>query len=108
MFDPPKARELPVAKLAPAFAGYTDDVIFGDLWKRDALSPRDRSLVTVAALVALYRQNELPFHLKYAQENGVTKDELAEIVTHLAFYAGWPTAATAMGLLQKSLDEAGG
>jgi 4-carboxymuconolactone decarboxylase len=106
MFAPPKARDLPVGQVAPAFAGYTDDIIFGDLWKREALSPRDRSLVTLAALTALYRQNELPFHLRYALQNGVTREEIAEVITHLAFYSGWPTAASAMGLAQKAFDEA--
>lgn len=78
-----------------------NDVLFDDVWQRPGLSPRDRSLVTVASLVALYRVNELPFHLKKALENGVTRDELAEAVTHLAFYSGWPTAATAIGILRQ-------
>jgi len=91
--------------VAPALAAYTDDVLFGDVWKRPGLSPRDRSLVTVAALIAGYRVNELPFHLKFALQNGVTRDELAEIVTHLAFYAGWPAASTATGILRKVFSE---
>lgn len=95
----------PFGDLAPALAGYTDDVLFGDVWKRSELSPRDRSLVTVATLIALYRTNELPFHLKFALENGVTKDELIETITHLAFYAGWPTASTAIGIARKVLAE---
>jgi len=81
-------------------------VLYGDLWRRPNLSPRDRSLVTVAALVALYRTNELPFHLKRALENGVTKDELIELITHLAFYAGWPTANTAVAISRKVFEEA--
>ena len=76
----------------------TDAVLFHDVWRRPGLSPRDRSLVTVACLVALYRTNELPFHLTKALENGVTRDEIVETITHLAFYAGWPTAATAVGI----------
>ena len=91
--------------VAPALAAYTDDMLFGDVWKRPGLSPRDRSLVTVAALIAGYRVNELPFHLKFALQNGVTRDELAEIVTHLAFYAGWPAASTATGILRKVFSE---
>ena len=91
--------------VAPALAAYTDDVLFGDVWKRSELSPRDRSMITVAALIAGYRQNELPFHLKFALQNGVTRDELAEIVTHLAFYAGWPCASMATGILRKVLSE---
>src|SRR5947207_13026002 len=93
--------------IAPALAELTDKVLFGDVWKRPGLSPRDRSLITVASLISLYRTNELPFHLKRALENGVTRDELAEVITHLAFYAGWPTAATAVGIARKVFDEAG-
>ena len=84
---------------------YTDTVLFADVWERPGLSKRDRSLITVAALVALYRTNELPFHLKRAVENGVTKDELLELITHLAFYSGWPTAVTAMSIAQKAFEE---
>jgi 4-carboxymuconolactone decarboxylase len=91
--------------IAPALAQYTDEVLFGDVWKRPALSPRDRSLITVAALVAGYRTNELPFHLKLALENGVTKDELIEVITHLAFYSGWPTASSALSIARRVLDE---
>ncbi len=68
--------------VAPALAKYTDDVLFGDVWKRSGLSPRDRSLITVATLIAGYRLNELPFHLKFALLNGVTREELAEAITY--------------------------
>jgi 4-carboxymuconolactone decarboxylase len=98
----------PYADIAPALGEYTDNVLFGDLWKRPGLSPRDRSLVTVATLVALYRTNELPFHLGRALENGVTKDELIELITHLAFYAGWPTANTAVAIARKVFGEVEG
>jgi 4-carboxymuconolactone decarboxylase len=91
--------------IAPALAEYTDVVLFGDVWKRPGLSPRDRSVVTVTALVAGYRVNELPFHVKRAIENGVTKDELIEIITHLAFYCGWPAAMTALSIARKVFDE---
>jgi 4-carboxymuconolactone decarboxylase len=93
--------------ISPALADYTADVLFGDLWERKALSKRDRSMITVTTLIALYRQNELPYHLKYALENGVTKEELLEVITHLAFYAGWPTAATAIQIARKVFEEAG-
>jgi 4-carboxymuconolactone decarboxylase len=79
----------------PALVAYTNDVIYGDLWERKGLSKRDRSLVTVAALAATYRPNQLKTHVKRALENGVTKDEIAEVITHLAFYTGWPGAMTA-------------
>jgi 4-carboxymuconolactone decarboxylase len=98
---------LPFAAVAPAFAAYTQDVLFGDVWKRSELSPRDRSLITVATLVALYRVNELPFHLKYALQNGVTQKELVELITHLAFYAGWPAGNTAIGIAQQVFADAG-
>lgn len=93
--------------IAPALADYTDKVLFGDVWKRPGLSPRDRSLITVASLIALYRTNELPFHMKRALENGLTRDELIEAITHLAFYAGWPNAMSALPIAQRVFDEAG-
>jgi len=69
------------------------------------ISPRDRSLVTVACLISLYRTNELPFHLKKALENGVSRDEIGEVITHLAFYAGWPTASTALSIAERVFKE---
>lgn len=106
MTDKPMPQS-PFADVAPALADITDNVLFGDVWKRPGLSPRDRSLITVASLISLYRVNELPFHLKRALENGVTRAELAEVITHLAFYSGWPTAATATGIARKVFQEAG-
>jgi 4-carboxymuconolactone decarboxylase len=100
--DPMRA---PWADIAPRLAEITDTVLFDDVWRRPALSPRDRSLVTVACLVALYRTNELPFHLRKALENGVTRDELIELITHLAFYSGWPTASTAIGVARQVFGE---
>jgi 4-carboxymuconolactone decarboxylase len=94
--------------IAPALALYTDDVLFGDVWERPGLSPRDRSLITVASLISLYRINELPFHLKKAMTNGISREEVIELITHLAFYSGWPTASTAVGIARKVFDEAGG
>ena len=96
----------PFADIAPALADYTDNVLFGDLWKRTELSPRDRSLVTVACLASLYRINEMPFHFKRALENGVKREELVEAITHLAFYAGWPAASTALSIARKVFEEA--
>ena len=86
---------------APKLAAQTDQVLFGDVWERPGLSKRDRSVITVAALVAMNRSAQLPFHLRLALENGVTRDELSELVTHLAFYSGWPTAASAVTALQE-------
>ncbi|MFC3997407.1 carboxymuconolactone decarboxylase family protein [Nocardiopsis sediminis] len=88
-----------LAELAPKLVQLTDDVLFGDVWERAELSPRDRSLITVTALAALHRPDQLGFHLKLALDNGLTVDELAEAITHLAFYAGWPAAMTAINQL---------
>jgi 4-carboxymuconolactone decarboxylase len=97
----PSPMHCPWGDVAPRLAEITDTVLFDDVWQRPGLNARDRSLVTVAALVALYRTNELPFHLKKALENGVTRDEIVETVTHLAFYSGWPTAGTAIGIIRQ-------
>jgi 4-carboxymuconolactone decarboxylase len=106
MSDKPKAHRSPFGDIAPALAGYTDKVVFGDVWERPGLSPRDRSLVTITSLISLYRSNELPFHLKKALENGVTREEIIETITHLAFYASWPCASTAVGIARKVFEEA--
>lgn len=93
--------------VAPKLADVTQKVVFDDIWQRPELSKRDRSVVTVAALIAMNRAEQLPAHLKRALDNGVTRTELEEIVTHLAFYAGFPCAITAARLtheLYKSLD----
>ncbi len=101
MSEKPTSAQQAFGDIAPALADYTDRVLFGDVWQRPGLSPRDRSLITVASLVALYRTNELPFHLKLAIANGVTREELTEMVIHLAFYAGWPSASTAVGIVRR-------
>lgn len=95
-----------MGKDARKLAQLTDEVLFGDIWERTELSKRERSIVTVSALVAMYRLEQLPFHLNRALENGVTKQELAEIITHLAFYSGWPTAASAIKLLGAVTNQA--
>ena len=107
MSQQPTSAQKAFGSIAPALADYTDQVLFGDVWTRPGLSLRDRSLVTVACLVSLYRTNELPFHMKRALENGLTRDELIEAVTHLAFYAGWPNAMSALPIAQRVFDEAG-
>jgi 4-carboxymuconolactone decarboxylase len=96
MASQPSSARQTIGDFAPKLVELTDDVLFGDVWERPGLSKRDRSLVTVSALVSLYRTEQLPFHLRRAVENGVTKDEVIEAITHLAFYAGWPCAITAM------------
>lgn len=90
-----RAQKL-MGDFSPKLAQLTDQVLFDDVWERQQLSKRDRSLITVAALVALNRPDQLRFHLNYAVENGVKKEELIEAITHLAFYSGWPNAITAI------------
>jgi 4-carboxymuconolactone decarboxylase len=81
---------------APGLVSFTDDVLFGQVWTRPELSPRDRSLVTAAALAGAGHTEALTYHLGLARENGVTAAEPIETITHLAFYAGWPRAMAAM------------
>ena len=88
--------------IAPALADYTDDVLFGDVWRRPGLAPRDRSLVTIAALAANGDEDQLGFHIQRGMENGLTREEIAEALTHLAFYAGWPKATNAVAAAGKA------
>jgi 4-carboxymuconolactone decarboxylase len=92
---PPSPALERVRSIAPKLFELTQEVLFGDVWERPGLSKRDRSLITVAALVALNRSEQLRGHLGRALNNGVTQDELVELITHLAFYGGWPVAMTA-------------
>ena len=92
-------------EVAPKLAEITADVLFGDVWERPGLSKRDRSMITVATLIALYRTGQIPGHINRALDNGVTKEEIGEIVTHVAFYAGVPTAANAARLIKEVYDE---
>ncbi|WP_416979669.1 carboxymuconolactone decarboxylase family protein [Streptomyces sp. T028] len=94
-----------LAGIAPKLVEVTNEVLFGDVWERPGLSPRDRSLVTVSVLAALYRSEQLGYHLRVALENGLSVEELSEAITHLAFYAGWPNAMTAITLLKQIADE---
>ncbi|MER6085869.1 carboxymuconolactone decarboxylase family protein [Streptomyces sp. NPDC001833] len=91
--------------IAPKLVEVTDEVLFGDVWERPGLSPRDRSLVTVSVLAALHRGEQLPYHLGVALENGLSVEELSEAITHLAFYAGWPNAMTAINQLKALTEE---
>lgn len=88
-------------QIAPKLAELTQQVLFGDIWQRSVLSPRERSLITLATLSALGREQQLPWHLEFAQQNGLNREELVELFTHQAFYAGWPAAVTALALLQQ-------
>ena len=93
--EPTVAQKL-VGDFAPKLAQLTDDVLFGDVWERAELSPRDRSLVTVAALIANGNTEQLSGHLSRAKQNGLSETELAEVIIHLAFYVGWPRAMSAV------------
>jgi 4-carboxymuconolactone decarboxylase len=95
--DPTPAQRL-VGDIAPKLAELTDDVLFGDVWSRPQLSPRDRSLVTCAALITNGSTEQLRGHLTRARANGLSEVELVEAITHLAFYAGWPRAMSAVSV----------
>jgi 4-carboxymuconolactone decarboxylase len=101
--SPSSAREL-VRPVAPKLVELAEKVVYGDVWERPGLSKRDRSLITVATLVAHGRERQLVGHLQRALSNGVSKDEIGELITHLAFYAGWPAAMTA-ALVAKDVFE---
>jgi 4-carboxymuconolactone decarboxylase len=97
----PSAAQKLFGDFDPKLAELTDKVLFGDVWERPGLSKRDRSLITVAALIALNRPEQLRHHLQRARDNGVTKDEVVEVITHLAFYAGWPNAVNAVAIAKE-------
>ena len=90
---------------APGLVHYTDRVLFDEVWERPELSKRDRSLITVAALISTYRPEQLKGHLQRAINNGVTREEISEVITHLAFYAGWPAAMTAAKVALETIGE---
>ncbi len=96
------ARDM-IGDVAPKLAQLTDDVLFADVWERAELSPRDRSLITCAALVAMGRTEQMEFHFPRALANGVTREELIETITHLAFYVGWPAAMSAVARARTAL-----
>jgi 4-carboxymuconolactone decarboxylase len=99
----PTAARKSVGDFAPKLAQLTDDILFGDVWERPELSKRDRSLVTCAALIATGKTEQMGFHFPRALENGVTREELIELITHLAFYVGWPSAMSAISRARELL-----
>jgi 4-carboxymuconolactone decarboxylase len=103
---PNPSREA-VRAVVPRMIELSETVIYGDIWERPGLSKRDRSLIVVAALIASYRPEQLRGHLGRALDNGVTKDEIAEIITHLAFYSGWPGSMTAARIAREVYEERG-
>tara|TARA_E500000318_G_scaffold108256_1_gene118764 strand:- start:136 stop:492 length:357 start_codon:yes stop_codon:yes gene_type:complete len=99
-----RAQQL-MGDVTPKLAELTDDVLYGDIWERPELSKRDRSLATVSALIALNRPDQLRSHLRLALRNGVTREELSETITHIAFYAGWPSSVTAALIAKEVFKE---
>ena len=104
MSDKPKSPREMLGEVAPALAALTDDVLFGDVWERKELSKRDRSLIVCATLISTYRPEQLRGHLERALINGVTKSEISEMITHLAFYAGWPAAMSAANIAREIFE----
>ncbi|EXU73929.1 carboxymuconolactone decarboxylase family protein [Erwinia mallotivora] len=101
---PSRAQQL-MGDIAPKMAQLTDDVLYGDIWQRPELSKRDRSLITVSALIAMNRPDQLRSHLRLARQNGLTEQELTETITHLAFYSGWPNSVTAIAVAKEVFKE---
>ena len=99
----PSGAQKQFGEFAPALVEFTDDVLFGQVWTRPELSPKERSLVTVAALTTSGNTDQLVFHLSLARQNGASVSELIEAITHLAFYAGWPKAMAAMAVAKQVL-----
>jgi len=91
--------------VAPGVVQYTSDLLFHDLWLRPALAPRDRSLVTVSALIAANQVAQIPYHLNRAMDNGLTRTEASEVLTHLAFYAGWPNVFSAIPVVKGVIEK---
>lgn len=96
-----------MAEITPQLADLTQRVLFGEVWANEALSARDRSLITISVLTALYRTDQLRGHLGRALDNGVTKDEIAAMITHVAFYAGWPNGVNGASVAKAVFDERG-
>jgi 4-carboxymuconolactone decarboxylase len=103
--NPPSRAHQLMGDIAPKLAELTDNVLLGDVWERPGLSKRDRSLVTVSALIALNRPDQLRSHIALARRNGVTEAELVEAITQLAFYSGWPNAITAVTVAREVFKE---
>ena len=91
--------------VAPGIVQYTTDILFRDLWLRPDLAPRDRSLVTVSALIASGQVAQITYHLNRAMDNGLTEEQAGEVVTHLAFYAGWPNAFSALPVVKEVIEK---
>ena len=95
----------PYNELMPRLGELTRELVYGDIWERPGLSKRDRSLITIAMLTAMYRTNQIRSHMHRALANGVTKDEIGEVLMHMAFYAGWPCAVNAFEVAKEVFDQ---
>ena len=107
MATAPSASRDAVRAMVPKMIDLTEKVVYGDIWERPGLSKRDRSLIVIASLIATYRPEQLKGHLGRALDNGVTKDEISEVITHLAFYSGWPASMTAARIAKDVMEERG-
>ena len=104
MADAPNPRDN-IRNFIPKLIEMTEDVVFGDIWERPELSKRDRSLMVVSALIALGKERQMVGHFNRALDNGLTVEEIKEIITHLAFYSGWPTAMTAAAIFKEVVEK---
>lgn len=94
-----------ISILAPEFVKLTKEMLFGDIWKRTELSQRDKSLVTITVLAALNRMEQIDYHLGFGLDNGLTEQEIVAVLTHIAFYAGWPSAMSGLTHFKKVLEQ---
>lgn len=104
MANEPNPRDA-VRDFVPKLIELTEDVVFGDIWERPGLSKRDRSLMVVSALIALGKERQMVGHFNRALDNGLSVDEIKEMITHLAFYSGWPTAMTAATIFKEVVEK---
>ncbi len=100
-------RRNAIRPMVPKLIELAEEVVYADVWERPGLSKRDRSLIVLATLIATYRPEQLRGHLARALDNGVTKDEISEVITHLAFYSGWPASMTAARIAKEVMEERG-
>jgi 4-carboxymuconolactone decarboxylase len=107
MATPPASARDAVRGVVPKMIELTEQVIYGDVWERPGLSKRDRSLIVIASLIATYRPEQLKGHLGRALDNGLTTEEIGEVITHLAFYSGWPSSMTAARIAKEVFEERG-
>ncbi|CAM4131632.1 carboxymuconolactone decarboxylase family protein [Bacillus wiedmannii] len=91
-------------EMAPAFAHYSEEILFEEVWRDDTLTLRERSLCTVSVLISLGHTEQLPFHLRLAKQNGIGENEIIALITHMAFYVGWPKAVAALNIAMNEME----